>query len=97
MSLTGQAIAYLQQKYPNAFILRNIVLQDDGQGPYVRFWNVGTPKPTEEEINIAAQSMLPDPIYPTVDDQLLMLYNDQKNNTKTFSAAIADYKAKKVK
>ncbi len=69
MSLTGQAINYLQNQFPKASFLTDIILQDDGQGPYVKYWGVGSPQPTEEE-------------------QLHLLYEDQKNNTKTFSERI---------
>jgi len=97
MSLTGAAINYLQQQYPDTAFLRDIILQDDGEGPYIKYWGVGGQKPTEEELNIAAESMRPKPVYPTIEEQLLMLYNDQKNGTKTFSEAIDEYKDKKSK
>jgi len=87
MSLTGQAINYLQQQYPNASFLKDIILQDDGQGPYIKYWGIGQ-KPTEAEINLAALTMIPKLAYPTIEEQLLCLYNDQKNNTKTLVARI---------
>lgn len=88
MSLTGEAVKYLQDKYPNSAMLGSIILQDDGEGPYIRYWGIGSPKPTEEEINIAAQSMIPKPKKPTVEESLELLYFDQKNGTKTYSEAV---------
>ena len=88
MSLTGKAINYLQQQYPNASFLKDIILQDDGQGPYIKYWGVGSPKPTEAELNAAVISMQPQSVYPTVDEQLILIYNDMKNGTKTFVNAI---------
>lgn len=94
MSLTGEAIYYLQQNYPNASFMSDIILQDDSDGrdPYVKHWGVGTSKPTEEEINLAAESMQPKPKMPTIEDQLVMIYNDKKNGTNTFVDAIDAYK-----
>ncbi len=90
MSLTGKAIQYLKQQYPQASFIRDIILQDDGdgRGPYIKYWGVGSPKPTEEELNAAAESMSPKIQPPSVEEQLKLLYEDQKNNTKTFSARI---------
>lgn len=94
MSLTGKAINYLQQQFPNADFIKDIVLQDDndGRGPYIKYWGVGTPQPTEEELNAAAESMQPKLPKLTIEEQLELLYQDQKNNTKKFSAAIDAYK-----
>ncbi len=88
MSLTGNALQYLKEQFPNASFLKDILLQDDGQGPYIKYWGVGTPKPTEDEINRAADSLVPKIQAPTIDEQLKLLYDDQKNNTKTFSTRI---------
>lgn len=93
MSLTGEAIRYLQLKFPDAIFLRDIVLRDDGNGPYIYYWGLGSPQPTEQELNQAAASMLPPPVYPTIEEQLLMIYNDKKNNTNTFVEAVDKYKS----
>lgn len=83
MSLTGKAINYLQQQFPNADFLKDIILRDDGDGPYIYYWGFGE-KPSEEELNAAAESMQPKPVPPTIAEQLKLIYNDMKNNTKTF-------------
>lgn len=90
MSLTGKAIKYLQQQFPNVSFLDDIILQDngDGSGPHIKYWGIGEPQPTEEELNIAAESMTPKVLPPSVEEQLHLLYNDQKNGTTTFSARI---------
>jgi len=38
-------------------------------------------------------SLFPKLVYSIIDEQLLLLYNDQKNGTKTFSEAIDKYSA----
>lgn len=87
MSLTGKTISYIQNKFPNASFLKDIILQDDGDGPYVKYW-FGQPVPTPEELNQEAADFIPPATYPTVDAQLRMIYNDMKNGTKTFVAEI---------
>ena len=91
MSLTGKAISYLRNTFPNVNFLKDIILQDDGDGPYIKYWGIGTPRPTEEEINAAAETMKPVPVYPNIEQQLILIYNDQKNGTKTFSQTIDKY------
>ena len=88
VSLTGKAIKYLQQQFPEADFLKDIILQDDGDGPYIKYWGIGLPQPTNEELNAAAESMTSKWEKPSLEEQLLLLYNDQKNGTKTFSARI---------
>ncbi len=88
MSLTGKAVSYLQQQFPTISFLNDIILQDDGEGPYIKYWGIGSPKPTEQELNEAAESMTIREAYPSIEEQLKLLYNDQKNDTKTFSSAI---------
>lgn len=92
MSLTGQTIQYLQQKFPNASFMKDIILQDDGNGPYVKYW-FGQPIPDEATLNAEAAKFVAPPNYPTVDAQLKMLYNDQKYGTHTFSDTIDAYNA----
>ena len=88
MSLTGKAIAYLKEQFPNVSFLKDIILQDDGNGPYIKYWGIGSSQPTEEEINQAAESMVEKVLPPTAEELFQLLYNDQKNNTKTFSERI---------
>lgn len=91
MSLTGKAINYLKEQFPSASFLKDIILQDDGQGPYIKYWGLGSPKPTEEELNAAAASMVFKPSRPSAEEQLLLIYNDMKNNTKTFIETMDKY------
>jgi hypothetical protein len=41
------------RQYVNAEIdfTKDVLLQDDGQGPYIKEWNLATPKPTLEQLN----------------------------------------------
>lgn len=93
MSLTGKAIKYLQDKYPNAFLIENIVLRDDsdGRGPYIYSWGIEVPRPTEEELNQEAEAApKPEvlPPMPSDHDLLMMLYEDRKDGTNKFVEAI---------
>lgn len=88
VSLTGSAIQYLQKQFPNASFIKDIKLHDVGNGPEIYYWGLSDPQPTEEELNVAAASMQPKVEKPSVEESLQLLYNDQKNNTKTFSARI---------
>ena len=90
MSLTGKSIKQLQDRYPEASFLKDIILQDDGdgKGPYIKYWGLGGVPPTEAELNAAAISMEYKWKKPSIEEQLQLLYDDQKNNTKTFSQRI---------
>ncbi len=38
-------------KYPEADFFRDVIIQDDGEGPYIKEWNViNTITPTQEEL-----------------------------------------------
>lgn len=89
MSLTGKAVLWLQKTFPNADFITDIVLQDDGNGPYIKYWGISDPQPTIEEANTAAEAEPAAlPPMPSDHDLLMMLYNDKKNNTTTFVDAI---------
>ena len=87
MSLTGRAIQYIREQFPNANFMKDIIIQNDGNGPYIKYWGFGE-KPSEEEVNLAAESVRTKVQPPSVEEQLRLLYEDQKNGTKTFSARI---------
>ena len=40
----------LNIKYPNASFFLDIILQDDGEGPYIKEWNLDSPKPQKATI-----------------------------------------------
>ena len=74
----------------------NIVLQNDGSGDYIHTWNVsGLDKPTDsqlasyetsgntEETNIGIDRTRRSQ-YGTWQEQMEMIYKDQKNGTSTF-------------
>lgn len=75
----------LKLKFPNASFLKDIILQDDGKGSYIKEWNLKTPEPTKEDLNgwaidfdlqyrqeLARQAR----VYPTIEQQLDMQYHD---------------------
>jgi len=74
----------------------NIELQNDGNGDYIKTWSVdGLNKPTDSELasyNSAGDTAESNAIIDTTrrsqygkfEDQLEMIYKDQKNGTSTF-------------
>lgn len=76
----------LQLKFPLADFRKDIILQDDGAGPYIKKWNMpGVPQPTQKELDQWAIDLEPVKIsqdarqsrrenYPAIGDQLDMLY-----------------------
>ena len=38
-------------KYPEASFIKDIVLQDDGEGAYIKEWNLPEPKPDDATLN----------------------------------------------
>ena len=74
----------------------NIILQNDGSGDYIKTWSVdGLDKPTDSELasyetagNTAETNSVIDSTrrsqYGTWQQQMEMLYKDQKNGTTTF-------------
>ena len=73
----------------------DILLQDDGQGAYIKEWNLDIAKPTDEQIasyetagNAAEANAVIDATrrtqYLSWEQQMEMIYKDQKNGTTTF-------------
>ena len=83
----------------------NMILQNDGDGDYIRTWNVdGLTKPTADQLasyetdgNTAEilQGVLNTraTAYPTIQDQLDMQYWDNVNGTTTWKDAVAKVKS----
>ena len=72
-----------------------VSLQDDGSGPYIKTWTYSFDKPTDEQIasyetagNTAETNAGIDSTrrsqYGTWQEQMEMIYKDQKNGTSTF-------------
>lgn len=88
-------------KYPDINPLVDVVLQDDGAGPYIKEWNLETPKPTKkdldkwaEEFDLAyrqQQAKLARE-YPPIEKQLDMQYWDSVNGTTVWQDTIAAIK-----
>lgn len=92
----------LRLKFPNADFLKDIILQDDGNGVYIKEWNLDTPLPTNEDLRNWALDLdllyrqklaVSKRIYPSMAAQLDMLYHDSVNNTTTWQDTIAAIKA----
>lgn len=91
----------LRAKFPQASFLKDIVLQDDGKGSYIKEWNLPDKKPSENALNVWAneldleirqQTAVSKRVYKPWQEQLDMQYNDHINNTNTWIEYIASVK-----
>lgn len=87
--------------YPDAKVLDDFVLQDNGQGTFIAEWNtekLGT-KPTQAELETFAQQKAADmankdiaiqrrEAYPSIQEQLDMMYWDQVDGTRVWLDSI---------
>jgi hypothetical protein len=48
MSLTNKIKLYLDREVD---FTKDVILQDDGQGAYIKEWNVAEPQPTQEQLD----------------------------------------------
>ena len=77
--------------------LEEVKLQDDGSGPYIKEWNISSEKakPTDDQLNaLSSQATALENTakidakrrteYLPFEDQLEMIYKDQKNGTTTY-------------
>ena len=75
--------------------LKDVLLQDDGNGAYIKKWNLSIAQPTAEQIAsyetaANAAETLSDVLstrkkeYGSYELQMEMIYKDQKNGTTTF-------------
>lgn len=93
----------LQLKFPMADFLKDIILQDDGDGSYIREWHlVDVEQPTQEVIDQWAieldleyrqQQARNARRYPTWQEQMDMQYHDKLDNTTVWEDTIAAIKA----
>lgn len=77
-------------KFPNADFTHDIRLQDDGEGIYIKEWNLPNPAPTQQDLNqwvaeldlMYRQKIARDArVYPTWQEQEDMKYHDAINGT----------------
>lgn len=94
-------VEILKLKFKSANFLGDIVLQDDGEGAYIKEWNLVDPIPTKEdlvkwggELDLEYRQLLAvsQRVYPPIKDQLDMLYHDKVNNTNLWAETIAAVK-----
>lgn len=92
--LDKKVIAYLGRT-PN--FQTEVKLQDDGSGPYIKEWNISSEKakPTDSQLNALSSQATTLENNAKVDekrrkeylswqDQMEMIYKDQKNGTTTY-------------
>ena len=89
-NLYWKVVKYLEanSKTDSEFSSGNIKLQNDGDGDYIKTWNVsGVTKPTDSQLNALASTATPEQnnyairktrkrAYGTIGDQLDLLYKD---------------------
>ena len=85
--------------------LKDVLLQDDGQGAYIKEWNIeGVVKPTDEQLATyeSAADLLErqnavrrtrKAAYGSIEDQLDMQYKDKLNGTTTWNDHVAAVKS----
>lgn len=90
----------LKYMYPTANFLTDIILEDMGEGPFIKHWNLlEVRQPTNEDIinalsiyDLQYRQLLVrtarKSAYPTWQQQMDMQYNDLINNTTTWKDAI---------
>jgi hypothetical protein len=77
----------------------DFVLQDDGDGVYIKEWNTASPQPSKSAIETAdaqwqaeydsqAYARARAKAYPSIGDQLDMQYHDQTEGSRTWLDAI---------
>ncbi len=80
-------------KFPSANFLKEIILQDEGKGPYIKEWNLESPQPSQEDLDKWAidydlqyrqQQAVAQRVYPAISAQLDMIYHDHVNNTNVW-------------
>lgn len=103
MILTEQDIKILQIKFSEANFLKDIVLQDDGQGSYIKKWSLSAPAPTRKDLDTWKQELdlqyrqqqaVSKRIYPSINEQLDMQYHDLMNGTTVWKDTITQIKQK---
>jgi hypothetical protein len=94
------------KKYVNAEVdfLNDVILQDDGQGAYIKEWNLDIAKPTQAQLDaLETEAQAEENLktilnarataYPSIQEQLDMQYWDKVNGTTNWENAITKVKA----
>lgn len=89
-------------KYPNDVTNGNIILQDDGNGVYIKEWNIVDPMPDQVTLNQWAVEVdlkhrqklaVAQRKYPTAPEQFDLLYHDLKNGTSNWVELVDQIRA----
>jgi hypothetical protein len=88
-------------KFPGVDMVRDVKFQDDGEGVYIKEWNLADAIPTDKQLKKWANDLdltyrqnkaRKERKYPTIEEQLDMLYHDKMEGTNTWAEAIAEVK-----
>lgn len=91
----------LELKFPGIDLFKDCIVQDDGQGPYIKQWNLEGDIPSEADLEQWKEDLDLEyrqhkarlsREYPTWQEQMDMLYHDQKNNTTIWLDTIQNVK-----
>lgn len=89
-------------KFPGLNLIKDVVLVDEGKGPYIKGWNLPSPMPTKEELaqweieldlEYRQKKAREKREYPPISDQLDMMYRDTQEGTSIWQNTIAAIKA----
>lgn len=84
--------------------LNDVILMDDGNGPFIKEWNLDIPQPTEIELAVALAlseeeakteeyKKLREEAYPSIQEQLDMIYWDKIYSTSIWEDTITEVKS----
>ena len=84
---------------------KDVRLQDDGNGAYIKEWNLDIPKPSDKQLQALENEAIEYEriqgirsqranSYPSIQDQLDMLYWDKVNGTDNWLNSISSVKSK---
>ena len=102
MSLAHNIEAYLERK-PD--FINEVKLQDDGDGAYIKEWNASEAQPTKAELDaLSGETKAIEDLsvvhnnrsseYPSIREQLDMIYHDSVDGTTIWKDAVASVKDK---
>jgi len=93
----------LSLKFPHVNFLKDVILRDHGDGKIeIAEWNLADPQPTQVDLDRWAieldlpyrqQLAVDQRVYPSLQEQLDLQYNDVKNKTTTWIDTISAIKA----
>jgi len=91
----------LSLKFPDANFMKDILLSDEGKGAFISGWHLESPMPSSEDIErwekeldfpYRLKQAIESRIYPSIPEQMDMMYHDKVDGTTTWIDAIKSVK-----